>query len=99
MMRKGGGTPAAGAEYALDAAECMNLQKILQAFNSTISEEHAWALFYQCARSFQKCFSEGATCYSVSEPKHVLLHKDGSVHPNTLLHPGGEFVKVLSIVL
>lgn len=88
-MRKDG--PAGGgAEITLDTTECLNLQQILQAFNSTISEEHAWALFYQAARCYQKCLSEGATCYLPTEPRHVLLHKDGSVHPNTLLHPGGK---------
>ncbi|XP_049885136.1 protein spire isoform X2 [Pectinophora gossypiella] len=90
MMRKEGSGATGGTECSLDAAECINLQRILQAFNSTISEEHAWALFYQAARTFQKCYSEGATCYSVTEPRHVLLHKDGSVHPSTLLHPGDD---------
>lgn len=88
MMRKAGA--AGGPEVALDGAECISLQQILQAFNSTISEEHAWALFHQAARCFQKCLSEGATCYAATEPRHVFLHKDGSVHPTTLLHPGGE---------
>ncbi|XP_026314563.1 protein spire isoform X2 [Hyposmocoma kahamanoa] len=89
MMRKEGGA-AGGADCALDAADCINLQQILKAFNSTISEEHAWALFYQSARCFQQCLFNGATCYSVTEPRHVLLHKDGSVHPSTLLHPGDD---------
>ncbi|XP_028169892.1 uncharacterized protein LOC114359625 [Ostrinia furnacalis] len=88
MMRKTGA--AGGPELALDAADCMSLQQILQAFNSTISEEHAWALFHQAARCFQKCLSEGATCYAATEPRHVVLHKDGSVHPSTLLHPGDD---------
>lgn len=82
---------AAGADCALDSADCISLQRILQAFNSTISEEHAWALFYQAARCFQRCLAEGSTCYVVSEPRHVILHKDGSVHTSTLLHPGGSY--------
>ncbi|XP_073942223.1 protein spire-like [Choristoneura fumiferana] len=86
MMRKG----AAGAEVALDGADCITLQQILQAFNSTISEEHAWALAHQAARCFHKCLADGHTCYLVTEPRHVLLHKDGFVHPNTLLHPGDD---------
>ncbi|XP_061707665.1 protein spire isoform X2 [Cydia pomonella] len=87
MMRKG---PVSGADFALDAAECISLQQILQAFNSTISEEHAWALAYQAARCFQKCLADGNTCYLVTEPRHVLLHKDGYVHPNTLVQPGDD---------
>lgn len=91
MMRKDS-SAAGGTEFTLDGAECINLQQILQAFNSTISEEHAWALFYQAARCFQKCLAEGNTCYLILEPRHVLLHKDGSVHPRTLQHPGGKFL-------
>lgn len=92
MMRKDSAAAAGGGgEFSLDSAECISLQQILQAFNSTISEEHAWALFFQAARCFQRCLTDGATCYLVSEPTHVLLHKDGTVHPTTLLlHPGGQ---------
>ncbi|XP_035446478.2 protein spire isoform X2 [Spodoptera frugiperda] len=90
MMRKENAGAPGGTEFSLDASDCITLQQILQAFNSTISEEHAWALFYQAARCFQKCMSEGATCYLATEPRHVLLHKDGTVHPTTLLHPGDD---------
>lgn len=79
-----------GAECGLDAADCMSLQQILQAFNSNINEEQAWALFYQTARCFQRCLSEGSTCYLITEPKHVVLHKDGTVHANTILNCGDD---------
>lgn len=85
MMRK-----CAAGQLHLDSAECVSLQQILQAFNSNISEEHAWALFHQGARCFQRCLAEGSTCYLISEPRHVFLHKDGSVHPSTLLECGGK---------
>ncbi|GBP92717.1 Protein spire [Eumeta japonica] len=88
-MRAGAAGRAPAGDCSLDGAECISLQQILQAFNSTISEEHAWALFHQAARCFQRCLAEGSTCYLVLEPRHVLLHKDGTVHPNTLLRPGG----------
>ncbi|XP_013168307.1 PREDICTED: protein spire [Papilio xuthus] len=89
MMRKeGAGAP--GADVSLDAYDCLNLQQILQAFNSTIGEEYAWALFYQAAKCFQKCLADGSTCYLATEPRHLLLHKDGFVHPNTLTHPGDD---------
>ncbi|XP_052758521.1 protein spire [Galleria mellonella] len=93
MMRKESAGATGGTEYALDAADCISLQQILQAFNSTISEEHAWALFYQAARCFQKCLAEGSTCYLATEPRHVIIHKDGSVHPSTLLHPGDDITR------
>ncbi|XP_037297566.1 protein spire isoform X2 [Manduca sexta] len=90
MMRKTGAGATGGTEFTLNASDCISLQQILEAFNSTISEEHAWALFYQAARCFQRCYADGNTCYLVTEPRHVLLHKDGTVHPSTLLHPGDD---------
>lgn len=89
MMRKGS-AGGAGTEVGLDSSDCLTLQQILQAFNSHISEEHAWALFYQASRCFQKCLDEGSAYYLPTELEHVVLHKDGHVHPSTLLHTGGE---------
>ncbi|XP_046961318.1 protein spire isoform X2 [Vanessa cardui] len=86
MMRKGSAGTPGGTEVALDAADCLTLQQILKAFNSNISEEHAWALFYQTSRCYQKCLDEGTAYYLPTELAHVLLHKDGTVHPSTLLH-------------
>lgn len=92
MMRKEVAGSPGGTEVTLDAADCLTLQRILQAFNSNISEEHAWALFYQASRCFQKCLDEGNAYYLPTELGHVLLHKDGIVHPSTLLHTGGEYI-------
>lgn len=65
------------------------MQNILQSFNTTISEEHAWALFYQCAKCFIRCLQESPDkCRQITEPDHILLQKDGSVHPKTLLCAG-----------
>ncbi|XP_072937123.1 protein spire isoform X2 [Epargyreus clarus] len=90
MMRKEGAGAAGGTEVSLDATDCLSLQQILQAFNSNISEEHAWALFYQGARCFQKCLDEGTAYYLATELWHVYIHKDGTVHPGTLLHTGDD---------
>ncbi|XP_045512124.1 protein spire homolog 2 isoform X4 [Pieris brassicae] len=76
---------------ALDAGGRVSLQQILQAFNSNVSEEHAWALCHQAARCFQRCLSSGTSpppaCFLPTRPSHLLLHADGSVHPDTLLDP------------
>ncbi|XP_039764047.1 protein spire isoform X2 [Pararge aegeria] len=90
MMRKESAGSTGGTEVALDATQCLTLQQILQAFNSHISEEHAWALFYQASRCFQKCLDEGTAYYLPTELSHVVLHKDGTVHPRTLLHTGDD---------
>ncbi|XP_045486294.1 protein spire isoform X4 [Pieris rapae] len=79
------------AVCALDAGGRVSLQQILQAFNSNVSEEHAWALCHQAARCFQRCLSSGTSpppaCFLPTRPSHLLLHADGSVHPDTLLDP------------
>ncbi|XP_045763134.1 protein spire isoform X2 [Maniola jurtina] len=90
MMRKEAAGCPGGTEVALDSTDCLTLQQILQAFNSHISEEHAWALFYQASRCFQKCLDEGTAYYLPTELAHVVLHKDGTVHPRTLLHTGDD---------
>ncbi|XP_045459186.1 protein spire [Melitaea cinxia] len=90
MMRKEAAGSPGGTEVALDSADCLTLQQILKAFNSNISEEHAWALFYQASRCYQKCLDEGTAYYLPTELGHVLLHKDGTVHPSTLLHTGDD---------
>ncbi|XP_041979660.1 protein spire isoform X2 [Aricia agestis] len=90
MMRKDSAGAPGGTEVSLDAAECLTLQQILQAFNSNISEEHAWALFYQASRCYQKCLEEGNAYYLPTELEHVLIHKDGTVHPSTLLQTRGD---------
>lgn len=75
---------------SLDANGCVSLENILISFNAPISEEHAWALCYQCARCFSNALqSDRKRCFEVGELEHVLLHKDGQVHPNTVFAGGG----------
>lgn len=90
MMRKEAAGSPGGTDIALNSADCLNLQQILQAFNSNISEEHAWALFYQASKCYQKCLDEGTAYYLPTELGHVLLHKDGTVHPGTLMYIRGK---------
>ncbi|XP_049959939.1 protein spire isoform X1 [Schistocerca serialis cubense] len=75
---------------SLDANSCVSLLDILISFNAPINEQHAWALCYQCAKSFKNAMpGDKGKCYYVTELEHVLLHKDGYVHPNTIFAGGG----------
>ena len=66
-----------------DGSVC--LQSILNAFNSAIKEEHAWALCYQCSKFFIECTKNGVHgCYETNELGQVFLLTDGNVHMNTL---------------
>nr|XP_018900947.1 PREDICTED: protein spire-like [Bemisia tabaci] len=74
----------------LDQNKCVSLSDILISFNAPISEEHAWALCYQCAKCFKQGWeSDRDKCKLVSELDHVLIHQDGHVHSNTIFAGGG----------
>ncbi|XP_049822904.1 protein spire isoform X2 [Aethina tumida] len=63
----------------------VRLSDILNSFNSSIREEHAWALCYQCAKYFKECIQTGRQdCRLVTEVEHVYLKTDGNVHENTM---------------
>ncbi|CAG9840557.1 unnamed protein product [Diabrotica balteata] len=65
-----------------DGSVC--LSDILNSFNSSIKEEHAWALCYQIAKYFEECLQAyKQNSYVITEVQHVYLKSDGTVHENT----------------
>ncbi|KAJ8968578.1 hypothetical protein NQ314_002243 [Rhamnusium bicolor] len=67
-----------------DGSVC--LRDILSSFNSSVKEEHAWALCYQCAKYFNECLqTRKQNCYIITEVQHVYLKTDGNIHENTVL--------------
>jgi len=72
----------------LNSSGWLSLADILASFNAPISEEHAWALSYQCAQCGKSVLRDENTkddCLLVTEPHHLLLHKDGQVHKDSFL--------------
>lgn len=70
----------------LDVDECVSLSDILISFNAPISEEHAWALCYQCAKCFKYAhLSNREKCRLVKSLEQVILHKDGYVHDKSII--------------
>lgn len=67
-----------------DGSVC--LQNILESFHSSIREEHAWALCYQCCKFYESLLGTNnhENFLSLSSLSHVYLQTDGNVHPNTL---------------
>ncbi|XP_043792614.1 protein spire isoform X1 [Apis laboriosa] len=61
----------------LDANDRLNLKDILLSFNGPVSQEQAWALCYQTAKSLS-CLP-GNNFYELSELSQIVLHKDGDV--------------------
>ncbi|CAH1396263.1 unnamed protein product [Nezara viridula] len=76
---------------SLDENHCVNLADILMSFSAPISEEHAWALCYQCAKCFRNALkTDPSRCKNVMELSDVLIHRDGHVHSNTIFEGGGK---------
>lgn len=61
----------------LDSNDCLNLKDILLSFNGPISQEQAWALCYQAAKTFLN-LSQNEFC-TISDSSQILLRKDGKV--------------------
>lgn len=75
---------------AVDENHCVSLTDILVSFSAPISEEHAWALCYQCAKCFVNAIkTDPGRCRVVTDLSEVLIHKDGHVHANTIFKGGG----------
>ncbi|XP_033179750.1 protein spire isoform X2 [Bombus impatiens] len=70
-------TPIKRSRCKLDANGRLNLKDILLSFNGPISQEQAWALCYQTAKSLSR-LSEN-NFYELSELSQIVLHKDGDV--------------------
>lgn len=70
----------------LDDDDCVSLINIIKSFNTPVSEEHAWALCYQCAKCFKNAFErEPHRCRVVKNLEEVRIHKDGFIHHSTII--------------
>lgn len=78
----------------LDGNECVSLLDILISFNAPVTEEHAWALCFQCAKCVKNgLLSDRTKCRVVDELHQVLIHRDGHVHSSTVFEEGGNMVR------
>lgn len=72
----------------LDSRNVVSLADILKSFHAPISEEYAWALTYQCAKCGQSVLAndeEREICHLITQPEHLLVHKDGQIHPHSFI--------------
>ncbi|XP_071042769.1 protein spire homolog 1, partial [Parasteatoda tepidariorum] len=78
---------------SLDSNGCLRLSNILQAFSTSLSEEQAWAVCFQSAKCMiNEWNSDSSSCYILSDPNHVYIHKDGWIHKNTVKVSGQDTV-------
>lgn len=64
--------------------EVLCLEDILQAFNTPVSVDVAWALCYQCAKCFDSALVKNREKCYVPELQHVFIQAEGNVHPKTI---------------
>ncbi|KAG5880480.1 hypothetical protein JTB14_026692 [Gonioctena quinquepunctata] len=66
-----------------DGSVC--LSDILSSFNTSIKEEHAWALCYQITKYFHECLQtrKKQHFHIITATQHVFLKTDGNIHENT----------------
>ena len=73
-------------DVELDEYGCLSLAEIIECFNAPISEEHAWALIYQCVKALDSSIRDDHICQPESNgtpyqprpdnsPAHVPRHK------------------------
>ena len=80
----------------LDKDNCLSLESVLETFNSSISEEQAWAICFSFIRCIQKLTRKGFkfklnktqssnSNNNLNDQEFILyLHKDGHVHKKTI---------------
>ncbi|KAL0112020.1 hypothetical protein PUN28_013326 [Cardiocondyla obscurior] len=74
----------------LDSHGTLNLQDVLLMFDSPISEERAWALCYQIAKSMSHLTEK--KFYEISELSQIILHRDGDIWIENLAGSKQSFV-------
>lgn len=76
--------------HCSDPDECSSLDRILQCFNSAISEDQAWAIIHQSVQLYRDARREpGAINQSLllvvpDSVETLCLHRDGTVHVDIL---------------
>lgn len=68
---------------------CLSLANVLRNFGAPISEEHAWAICHEAARTLGSCIGVNsiARLAVVRDAEELFLHKDGTVHPSSFIRP------------
>lgn len=90
---------------ALDKNECVNVQDLLISYNSSLNEEHVWALCHQCVKCYRDYFNKANSDEGSNQRKvpvlvsalcHIKLHREGTVHEDTIFpeNESGEFISL-----
>lgn len=73
----------------LNSDSCLNLEKITSSFSAPITEEHAWAIVFECVKCLKGIFVEQkhtGPVFLVTNTEQIYLHREGRVHESTFLN-------------
>ena len=69
----------------------LSLAKITNGFSAPITEEHAWAVVFECLKCLKSVMeSKPSRVFIVTSTRHILLHREGRVHESTFLSDQNE---------
>ena len=78
---------------------CLTLEEITSSFSAPITEEHAWAVVFECVKCLHGMLESKPLCSGsrrvfqiVSNTRQIFIHREGRVHESTFLLPenGGD---------
>jgi len=68
--------------------KCLALEEITSSLSAPITEEHAWAIVFECVKCLHSMVeSKPRKVFIVTNTKQILLHQEGRVHESTFLIP------------
>ena len=71
-----------------NADSCLTLEEITSSFSAPITEEHAWAIVFECVKCLHSMVeSKPRRVFVVTNTRQILLHREGRVHESTFLIP------------
>lgn len=90
VLRTSMTTPTTWSPIVLNRNECLSLHKITSSFSAPITEEHAWAIIFECSRTLERLLVSDAKLkiHLVTHTNQIFIHKDGRVHESSFLEPG-----------
>ena len=72
----------------LNQLNCLTLRQIVGSFSAPITEEHAWAVVYETAKTLGLCLDNPSVAqrlFVVNSMDAILIHADGHVHEDTFI--------------
>ena len=72
----------------LNQLNCLTLRQIVGSFSAPITEEHAWAVVYETAKTLGLCLDNPSVAHRlfvVNAMDAILIHEDGHVHEDTFI--------------